>query len=658
VTCRETITFRGLPIIEGRSRAYAPVDPKHATELFIRGALIDDGLKRPPAVLAGNRKLLRRAQGLAARLRDPSLAVDDEALFAAYASVLLPGATDAPVASAHDLRRWCKEHGETALRLHEDQLIDVDAWLRADAGFPEHVDVAGARIPLHYVYAPGHDDDGVSLRVSEAQLVACTALPWDRLIPGLIGEVVEAYLKALPKEQRRRCIPVAETAVELQAAIADRPGTVATALAEALRERLGEPVRAPELGSLPPHLLPRLVVVDQDGAVRFTGRDPRAALTGIGIDDPVAPLRAAWDTVPGRTWPGAVPVEAGAGVGRGYPALVRERDEQARVAARRTVFASREAAAAWHGDGVRALLEAVYDDDLSMIAASGAGDLDRLLREQTGTEAGAIRRQLAELALINDAAAAECRSDEAYHHAYEQALANLRRCAADVDGLLRALASRAQTIRKRLKRGLSGMLGMSAAGRASADLHRLFAPGWPRRLGWDAVGRMPLYLDAIIARLDAAERGGATAQRQLAEHARLCALVDEAFERVDGRQLAAVGCQALSRQVNEHLEELLLARTTGANSKIGEPHLRDGARRIAAAVSEQEAAERRLRAELVDVRPALERYASGDERGERLLANLDRFVAEYPDLAPPCDLVAQHGAGRRLLERVRGYLTG
>ena len=78
-------------------------------------------------------------------------------------------------------------------------------------------------LPLDYAYRPGQEEDGVTIRVSVREAEALTAAALDWAVPGHLKAKVLHLLKALPINQRRTLIPLAETARASTRAVARRP---------------------------------------------------------------------------------------------------------------------------------------------------------------------------------------------------------------------------------------------------------------------------------------------------------------------------------------------------------------------------------------------------------------------------------------------------
>ena len=133
--------------------------------------------------------------------------------------------------------------------------------------FPDHLTIAGMRLPLSYQFEPGHPLDGVTLTVPLALL---NQLPPERLqwlVPGLLRDKVIALLKSLPKALRRNFVPAPDFADACLQSITPEEGDLHQALARQLTRMTGVAVSAEawQEDALSPHLRMNIKVVAADG---------------------------------------------------------------------------------------------------------------------------------------------------------------------------------------------------------------------------------------------------------------------------------------------------------------------------------------------------------------------------------------------------------
>ncbi len=359
VSVRRRARLYGLEL-ESRAVAYGPVNPAHATEIFIREALVNDTLTYPFDFIAHNRKVRAKVENILTRTRSSGYLDLDEAVYRFYAARLLPpGAATppSPVSSIPDLIDLVRERRMTDprfLQLEAEDLRGAEEAAHDASAFPDALPLENRVLPLDYAYRPGQEEDGVTISVAPGDAAALTPAALDWAVPGHLEEKILHLLKALPTGQRRALIPLAERARSIAAGLAPaghapgRPGALTEALAAHLRaaHRLVIDPAVWAARPLPDHLRVRVQVVDEDGRPLAASRDlgalhrqleerGRQLSAAAARQDPAAWRRArdrwekaaqtAWTfgEIPGRVlvferagepvhaFPSLVPVEAG-----------------------------------------------------------------------------------------------------------------------------------------------------------------------------------------------------------------------------------------------------------------------------------------------------------------------------------------------------------
>jgi len=328
VLVKQRTRLYGLEL-ETRSVGYGKVDPLHATEIFIREALVSDTVTWPLDFLAHNRTVRQEIENLLTRARDSSYMNLDEGVYRFYAARLLPdgaAAEDVGVSSVAELVDLVRERVAAEpnfLMMESDDLRDPETLTYDAAAFPESLPLENRAMPIAYAYKPGQADDGVTLEVhvSEAEALTPAAIDW--AVPGHLESKVEHYLRATPKELRRAFMPLAETAKSLAAQLAQRDRltgrreTLIEALAAQLTERFQiriDPALWLEK-PLPDHLQVRVKVLDDDDKEVCASRDlaeiqsalaarQHEASVNVGREDPGAWRRARmrWEKAELTAW--------------------------------------------------------------------------------------------------------------------------------------------------------------------------------------------------------------------------------------------------------------------------------------------------------------------------------------------------------------------
>jgi len=333
VAAAERVTLYGLPIIAGRRINYGPLDPALAREIFIRQALVDGAFHCKAPFFQHNRQVLEELAELETRARR-DLAADEEALYCFYDERIPEGIYSGP--GFETWRKKAERENPRWLFLDRQALL-ADAGPAADGEhYPDHLDLSGLKLPLGYRFAPGEDDDGVTLTVPLAAVNQVDPKRLDWLVPGWRAERMAALLKSLPKALRRHFVPVPNYVRALLEAIEPGEQSLTGAMTEQLQRITGVaiPEEAWNPDAVPDHLQMRFRVVDIDDQELAVGRDwaaIQAQLRSAARRSFAALPTPEFEREGVRDWDfGDLPEEVSFtrnGVQlRGYPALVAEAD--------------------------------------------------------------------------------------------------------------------------------------------------------------------------------------------------------------------------------------------------------------------------------------------------------------------------------------------
>lgn len=269
VLATETMTLHGLQV--GQKRVgYGRVHAKAATEIFIREALADDEVALPYPFVAHNRELRARVETWQMQQRAVQFLDLDEAAYRFYAARL------ENVSSLHDLNRMLKKRGADFLAMREEDLAGERVDFDAEA-FPEFLEVDGEAVPLSYAYRPGHDRDGVTLKLPYKLVHFLQPEVLDWLVPGLLQEKITHLLRGLPKRVRKRFVPVPDKAREIAAALRPTHGAFLDSLTAHIRRAYGIEISQGDwnVGDLPEHIQMRVEVRNEDDEAVIAARDLR-----------------------------------------------------------------------------------------------------------------------------------------------------------------------------------------------------------------------------------------------------------------------------------------------------------------------------------------------------------------------------------------------
>ncbi|MEG2271380.1 MAG: DUF3418 domain-containing protein [Acinetobacter sp.] len=264
------ISLFGLIIEPKRLINFEKVDQPAAHEIFLRDALTTGNLGISPPFLKHNLLKLEEVERVEDKLRRRDLVVDEETIYQFYAAKV-----PTEIASRSSLEDW----RATIEPEHPRYLfVDDDALWMDDRPttqqFPDHLHNGQLRLAASYRFDPSHDEDGATVKIPVQALPQVDEKQWSWGIPGWRQELIEALLKALPKDKRRQLVPIPDTAKKLM------QGVDAMHLREHLFSYLAFALRGEQISEkdfsferIDQYLIPFIKVVDESGKLIAQGRD-------------------------------------------------------------------------------------------------------------------------------------------------------------------------------------------------------------------------------------------------------------------------------------------------------------------------------------------------------------------------------------------------
>jgi ATP-dependent helicase HrpA len=503
----ERVSLYGLTLVARRRIAYGRVDPATAHAVFLREGLVPGDIASAAPFLAHNRRLVAEVAELEHKARRQDVLVDDEALVAFYAARV-----PAHVHSTAGFERWRKEaeaKDPGVLLLTRELLMRHAAANVTEEQYPEHLAMAGTRLPLKYRFAPGHPLDGLTLTVPLPLLNQLDAAQLSWLVPGMVREKLTWYLKALPKGLRGRFVPVPEAVtafLEAQEGLAGRPGsTLADALRAHCAARIGLPL-PPDVwdeSALPAHLQVNVRVVDAGGTELAQGRDLGRLRTQLGEAAQLSFASADPQFERGgiRSWdfgdlPESLAVMRDGRRVTGYPALVDQGDSVALK-----LYDTREGADAATRQAVVRLIRLQLKDAVRNWEREPPGFVAMALQLKSAMPADAL---LADVVLAIQVRAflgddPLPRSEREFAEQVKRARARLPAVAEGAFRTLAAIAAEYHATGQKIATlpKAHARLGAEIAAQRDALVH----PGFFAATPWTQLGHLPRYLQALQRRL-------------------------------------------------------------------------------------------------------------------------------------------------------------
>jgi ATP-dependent helicase HrpA len=186
VAAWERSTLYGLIINPKKRVHYGPMNPEEAREVFIREALVNGEFNTQAPFFAHNQKLIADIEALEHKARRPDVLVDDELIFAFY-DARIPAGIHNGAAFEH-WRKEAEREQPKLLYLKKDDLMRHEAAGITTEQFPPQLLMNNVSYALAYNFAPGKNDDGVTLTVPQALLNQLSAARCEYLVPGVLAE--------------------------------------------------------------------------------------------------------------------------------------------------------------------------------------------------------------------------------------------------------------------------------------------------------------------------------------------------------------------------------------------------------------------------------------------------------------------------------------
>ncbi|MBU2097665.1 MAG: ATP-dependent RNA helicase HrpA, partial [Gammaproteobacteria bacterium] len=266
VVAFEKISLFGLVLIEKRTVSFASIDPALCREIFIRQALVEGELAAHFDFYKHNNLLISEIRKQEEKQRKPDILVSDDVLFAFYNDRLPDDITG--VAS---LQQWYKKQlraDSDVLKMQQQDIVMRAVDESSMHAFPDEMTLVQNPLPVKYKFAPGSDEDGVTIDVPLDLLDSIKPTDLDWAVPGLVHERCVAMVKGLSKSLRKNFVPVPDfvSAALAQANAADKQALTQILSDFAWRQkRIRIDPDEWDDDAIPLYLRPRIRVLDSTG---------------------------------------------------------------------------------------------------------------------------------------------------------------------------------------------------------------------------------------------------------------------------------------------------------------------------------------------------------------------------------------------------------
>ena len=500
-------TLYGLIINPKKGVNYGPINPQESRQIFIRDALVGGALITRGDFHRFNQDLLDEVTSLEEKTRRRDIVVDPEELVHFYDSIV-----PEDIYTAKDFEQWRKQFESEyprGLYFEREQLLMDDAIDVSARDYPDQIEMNGMVLPLRYHFAPGHDDDGVTLVCPVEVLNRVSSARCEWLVPGMLEEKVTLLIKALPKTLRRNFVPAPDFAAAAVEAMSPEESSLLGALSRQLLRMTGVKLTQEDWdsGTLPAHLKMRFMVVGDEGQELRAGRDLQQLQDAYVGEVEETLLQFSDNSIEKdqvTDWnfgdlPTSVDIEKSGMTLQGFPALL---EKEGGVSIK--LFATESAALSAMPVGVRALYRTVLREEMRY-----------LQRKLPGINVLALRftpfgnKQVLMDDIINAAidetfidSANLPRTRDAFTKRLEERRSELVSIAGQFCECIDRVFEQHRQVAKRLDKSMS-LSWIEPAGDIKDQITQLIYPGFVTATGLQRLNRVPMYFQAMDKRLDA-----------------------------------------------------------------------------------------------------------------------------------------------------------
>jgi ATP-dependent helicase HrpA len=273
VIANENVTLFGLQIVTDRRVNFGERHKKNIEEarnIFIQSALVQGETKGTYPFLQNNLSLIKNWEDAENRLRTRGIVADDLTLHNFY-SERIPADVFDQKGFNFFLKKQCND---SFLRMEENDVLLRKPADNELVDYPPSVNIGSLEIRLEYNFVPGSKEDGVTFRlpIDFSYGVSTHFFQW--LVPGLLHEKLTFLIKGLPKNIRKRLVPVAQSVNQILDDITFYSGTLYGAVESSILKQFKFLVRRSDWPTdIPNHLQPRFVLFDSSGKDLLSGRN-------------------------------------------------------------------------------------------------------------------------------------------------------------------------------------------------------------------------------------------------------------------------------------------------------------------------------------------------------------------------------------------------
>ena len=363
VIANEKITLFGLVIVAARKKNYAGINAatrEESREIFIHSALLQGELTGRYSFLENNQRLIARFEKIEDRLRQRNILADDYVLYKFYDTRLPVSVVDRA-----SLNRFLKkQQDDKTLFMTEKDILIQPPKSGELSDYPEKISLPdGISLKLSYSFDPGGEKDGVTVLLPLDLLEHVSPEFFEWLVPGLLPEKVLFLLKGLPKNVRKKLIPIQQASEKITNDLKMYHGSLYQRLEESIFKMFRTRILRNQwpVDLLPSHLKMRYLLQNSGGQTLMASRcfsELKVKKAPQQENKSLNELRRKWERTDITNWdfenlPDKIPVQNVKNklLGFVYPALHLEKEGNISI----RLYSDQEKSRQAHREGLLAL---------------------------------------------------------------------------------------------------------------------------------------------------------------------------------------------------------------------------------------------------------------------------------------------------------------
>jgi len=273
VIASEHVSLFALQIGSGKKVNFGERHKKNIREarnIFIQSALIQGEINETYPFLQHNFALLKKWEETENKLRTRGIIADDLALHSFYDHRIPLDVYDQKTMN----RFLKKKQDKNFLKMKENDVLLRKPEENELIDYPPSLTIGSLELRLEYNFLPGSLEDGVTFRLPVNFAHGLSGHIFEWLVPGLLHEKLTFLLKGLPKNIRKKLVPVNNTVDRILDDITLYSGSLFGAIESSILKQFKLLIRRSDWpNNLPLYLQPRFVLFGSSGKEQNSGRN-------------------------------------------------------------------------------------------------------------------------------------------------------------------------------------------------------------------------------------------------------------------------------------------------------------------------------------------------------------------------------------------------